>query len=57
MFRKLHSRDEYEGTGIGLALCRRVVNQHGGEISVHSIPGQGATFSFSLQNELPAFSI
>lgn len=48
MFRRVHGRDRYDGTGIGLALCRRVVDLHGGEISVASTPGEGATFTFTL---------
>jgi PAS domain S-box-containing protein len=48
LFRRLHSADQYEGTGIGLTLCRRIVERHGGRIRAESAPGQGATFLFTL---------
>ncbi|MDQ2051220.1 PAS domain S-box protein [Natronolimnohabitans sp. A-GB9] len=48
VFNRLYSHDEREGTGIGLALCERIVERHGGEIRVDSTPGEGSTFSVTL---------
>ncbi|MEP7338749.1 MAG: PAS domain S-box protein [Acidobacteriota bacterium] len=48
MFQRLHGRNEYSGTGMGLAICRRIAEHHGGNVTARSIPGTGSTFTVTI---------
>ena len=52
IFKRLHRREEYEGTGIGLSLCKRIINRHKGRIWFNSELGEGTTFFFTISKRL-----
>lgn len=51
IFQRLHNRDQYQGTGIGLALCRKIIERHGGTIKASGVINEGATFTIKLPLE------
>jgi signal transduction histidine kinase len=53
MFQRLHSTEEYEGTGIGLAIAKKIIDRHGGQITIAGAPGGGTIFAFDIPAEMP----
>jgi light-regulated signal transduction histidine kinase (bacteriophytochrome) len=54
VFKRLHSYHEYEGSGVGLSICKKIMEKHHGIISAQSIPGKGSSFTIGLPEKQPA---
>ena len=57
LFQRLHGRSAYDGTGIGLAICRKIADRHGGSITAESLPGEGSTFRITLPLQQPKHAL